>query len=78
MGREEVGTVRAQLESGKRRTGHRVEGSGLPRWCEGTAGIVYAGFPRHGLGGPEAASSECPLPERAEPRTSSLPCPPTA
>ena len=39
-GRVEMGSVRAQLESGKCRTGHRAEGSGLPRWCEGTGGIV--------------------------------------
>lgn len=32
--------VKAQLESDKLRTGHRVEGSGLPRWPEGTADII--------------------------------------
>lgn len=40
MGSVEVRNVKAWPEGGKCRTGHRLEGSGLPRWPEGTAGII--------------------------------------
>lgn len=42
------------------------EGSGLPRWPEGTAGIIEILSPCTGLG-PGAPSSEGPLPEEAKP-----------
>ena len=66
MGNVEAGNVKAQPESGKCRTGHTVKGSGLPRWPEGTAGIIEILSPYTGLG-PGAPSSEGPLPEEAKP-----------
>lgn len=37
----EVGNMKAQLGSGNCKARHKMEGSGLPQWQEGTAGIEF-------------------------------------